>query len=264
MHENFARALAASLSAYLRAYVGVNLISLEQITFKEFSQSLASPAVLMVLEMAPYEGHALLEISPGLAFPILEIAMGGGGRSLKIPEREVTEIEANILKGVARVMLNDLKEAWRMITDIDFRLVRHETEPQLIQLLAPNDAVVAARLETRIGEQMSTINIAVPSLIIKMLRQKFTERGSVRHGGTPEEERQMLDRLLPALLKLEGSLDAGTIRVEDLLRLAPGEVLAFDYPIDRPLQLKVNGLVKQSVSVVEVRGKRCLRVEASA
>src|SRR6202158_4667198 len=89
LHENFARSLAASLSAYLRAYVAVNLVSVEQISFMEFSQGLPSPTCLVALGMQPYEGSAILEINPALVFPIFEMLLGGGARSpLKI-DREV-------------------------------------------------------------------------------------------------------------------------------------------------------------------------------
>ncbi len=56
LHENFARSLAASLSAYLRAYVAVNLVSVEQLSFMEFSQCLPSPTCLVALDMKPFEG----------------------------------------------------------------------------------------------------------------------------------------------------------------------------------------------------------------
>src|SRR5882672_545360 len=81
LHENFARALASSLSAYLRAYVAVNLVSVEQLSFMEFSQCLPSPSCLVSLGMKPYEGNAVLEINPGLVFPIIEMLLGGGSRS---------------------------------------------------------------------------------------------------------------------------------------------------------------------------------------
>src|SRR5215471_2684115 len=60
LHENFARSLASSLSAYLRAYVAVNLISVEQLSFVEFSQCLPSPSCLVSLGLRPYEGNAVL------------------------------------------------------------------------------------------------------------------------------------------------------------------------------------------------------------
>ena len=46
LHENFARTLASSLSAYLRAYVMVNLVSVEQLSFLEFTQLLPSPTIM--------------------------------------------------------------------------------------------------------------------------------------------------------------------------------------------------------------------------
>src|SRR5229473_5364979 len=49
LHENFARSLASSLSAYLRAYVIVNVVSVEQISFKEFTQCLPSPTCMTSL-----------------------------------------------------------------------------------------------------------------------------------------------------------------------------------------------------------------------
>ncbi len=77
LHDNFARNLASSLSAYLRAYVMVNLVSVEQLSFVEFSQCLPSPTCLVSLGMNPYEGNAVLEINSSLVFPILEMLLGG-------------------------------------------------------------------------------------------------------------------------------------------------------------------------------------------
>src|SRR6202045_5298643 len=71
LHENFARSLASSLSAYLRAYVMVNLVSVEQLSFMEFSQCLPSPTCLVSLGMRPFDGSAVLELNPSLVFPIL-------------------------------------------------------------------------------------------------------------------------------------------------------------------------------------------------
>src|SRR6202162_6085751 len=85
LHENFARSLAASLSAFLRAYVAVNLVSVEQLSFLEFSQCLPSPSCIISLGMRPYDGNSLLEINPSLVFPILEMLLGGSGKQgLKI------------------------------------------------------------------------------------------------------------------------------------------------------------------------------------
>src|SRR5260370_2176240 len=99
LHENFARSLASSLSAYLRAYVAVNLISVEQLSFMEFSQCLPSPTCLVSLGMRPCEGNAVLEINPSLVFPILEMLLGGAGKYTTKINREVTEIQQSLIEG---------------------------------------------------------------------------------------------------------------------------------------------------------------------
>src|SRR3954470_10740912 len=78
VHDTFARSLASSLSAYLRTYVNVNLISVEQLSFREFTACLPSPTCLAVMQIKPFDGIAILELNTGLALPMIEILLGGG------------------------------------------------------------------------------------------------------------------------------------------------------------------------------------------
>ena len=52
---------------------------------------------------------------------------------------EITEIEQSILEGLLRIILNDLRATWSAVAAIEFSIEAHETEPQLLQILAPND-----------------------------------------------------------------------------------------------------------------------------
>jgi flagellar motor switch protein FliM len=60
LHDNFVRALASSLAAYLRSYVIVNLVSVEQLSYSEFLDCLPSPTCLASLGLKPYDGNAIL------------------------------------------------------------------------------------------------------------------------------------------------------------------------------------------------------------
>src|SRR5436309_3144670 len=46
LHDNFVRNLVSSLSAYLRSYVTVNLVSVEQLSYTEFLECLPSPTCI--------------------------------------------------------------------------------------------------------------------------------------------------------------------------------------------------------------------------
>lgn len=262
LHDNFARSLASSLSAYLRAYVMVNLISVEQLSFLEFSQCLPAPTCIVSLGMRPFDGNSILEMNPQMVFPILEMLLGGTGKTPLKENREITEIERSILTGVFRIILHDLREAWAPITSINFSIEAFETEPQLLQILAPNEAVVAIGIEIRIGEIAGMMNLGIPSIIVKMLRQKFDQQWSVRKSESTEQEQERMWRLLqPAQLKFDARLIGPTLTVEQMLELKEGDLLVFDYPVDRPMVLIVNGTHKFLGRIGSNGRKRVFQIE---
>ena len=262
LHENFARSLASSLSAYLRAYVAVNLVSVEQLSFMEFSQCLPSPSCLVSLSMRPYEGNAVLEINPALVFPIIEMLLGGSTRSLLKISREITEIEQSVLDGLFRITLQDLKTAWHAVTPLEFTIEAHETEPQLLRILAPNEAVVAVSMEVRIGDNAGMLNIGIPSIVVKMLRHKFDQQWSVRKSESTEQEQARVLRLIrPSRVLLDGRLEGPTLRVEDLMDLKEEDVLTFDYPVGRVVDLCINGKLKFRGRVVSTGRKRAFQID---
>jgi len=262
LHENFARNLASSLSAYLRAYVVVNLVSVEQLSFAEFSQVLPSPSCLVSLAMRPYDGNAVLELNPSLVFPILEMLLGGSGRSGAKINREITEIEQSILDGLYRIILHDLQQAWAPVTTINFTIEARETEPQLLQIMAPNEAVLSIGLEIRMAENTGMMNIGMPSIIVKMLRQKFDQQWSVRRAESSAEEQARILRLIkPATMYLDARLEGPRLLVEDLLDLQPGDVLQLDYPVPKPVNVLLNGKPKYRGFIGVSGNKRAVVVE---
>src|SRR4249919_4347633 len=49
LHDTFVRNLVSSLSAYLRSYLTVNLVSVEQLSYAEFLDGLPSPTCIVSL-----------------------------------------------------------------------------------------------------------------------------------------------------------------------------------------------------------------------
>ena len=262
LHENFARSLASSLSAYLRAYVAVNLVSVEQLSFMEFSQCLPSPTCLVVLDMKPFEGAAVLELNPALVFPIIEMLLGGNARLPLKVNREITEIEQSVLDGLFRITLNDLKLAWHAVTPMEFTIQAHETEPQQLRILAPNEAVVAVSMEVHIGDNAGMMNIGIPSIVIKMLRNKFDQQWSVRKSESTELEQARVLRLIrPSYLHLDARLTGPTMSVQDLMDLREDDILTLDYPIGRQVDLILNRKPKYRGHIVTAGRRRAFQID---
>jgi flagellar motor switch protein FliM len=262
LHEAFARNLASSLSAYLRSYLTVNLISVEQLSYGEFLEGLPSPSCIVSLSLRPYDGNALIEISPSLVFPILEIILGGKGKSSESRKREITEIEQHLLDTLFRIILNDLREAWKSVALINFKIETIATEPQMVQILSPTEAVVAIAIEIRIGDASGTLNVAIPAINIKMIGQKFEQQWMLRKTEPTEAEQlRMLTLLRQSEVTLDARLVGPRLAVHDLLDLKVGDCLKFDYLIEKRIDCLMNGTTKFGGQVIDASNKRAFAVE---
>src|SRR5579864_7279373 len=213
LHDTFVRNLVSSLSAYLRSYLTVNLVSVEQLSYAEFLDGLPSPTCIVSLGLSPYDGNGVLELGPSLVFPVLEMLLGGTGKSTNAVQRGLTEIEQKLLDGLIRIILQDLREAWKGVTEVEFTVEAVETEPQLVRVMPPNEAVVTIGVEVNIGETVGMMNIALPSIVIKMMRHKFDQQWLVRKSRSDGEQARFLDRLREAAIALEARLEGLSISV---------------------------------------------------
>jgi len=261
LHDNFVRNLVSSLSAYLRSYVIVNLVSVEQLSYSEFLECLPSPTCIASLGLKPYDGNAVLELNSSLLFPILEILLGGDGKLQFSSQREITEIEQVLLDGLFRLILRDLQEAWRFVTNIDFAIDNLETEPQFLQILAPTEAVVAVAIEIRIGESIGMMNIAMPSIIIKMMRQKFDQQWSLRKSASTDDEQQRVLKLVQvSRVQTDVLLTGPTLLLRDLMKIQEGDILSFEYPTTRPVNMLLNGELKFQGNLVSSGRRAAFRI----
>ena len=257
LHDTFVRNLVSSLSVYLRSYLTVNLVSVEQLSYAEFLQGLPSPTCLVSLGLRPYDGNGVLELGPSLVFPVVEMLLGGTGKSSTAVQRGLTEIEQKLLDGLIRIILQDLREAWKGVTEVEFTVEALETEPQLVRVMAPDEAVVTIGVEVNIGESPGLINIALPSIVIKMMRQKFDQQWLVRKSRTDLEQAQFLDRLREAAISLEARLEGLSISVRNFLDLNEGSLVGFDRSTASAVELLANGkhlYLGQMISTGRKRG----------
>jgi flagellar motor switch protein FliM len=261
LHENFVRSLVSSLTAYLRAYLSGNLISVEQIPYTTFLEGLPAQTCMVPLTLLPFGGNALLEINPSLIYPILELLLGGKDTSTQA-KRELTEMERHLLDSLFRLIAHDLEETWRGVADVEFRIDSLETGRQLIRTLGPTEAVVAIGMEFRIDDAAGMINLAMPSITIKGMVQKFDQQWT---GGQSDpsdaDQRRVLKLLRRAAVEVEPQL-VSSLSVKDLLALEVGSVVVLDHTVNRPITSVANRKAKFDGEVVCSGAHRAFLVES--
>ncbi|MGH9608944.1 MAG: flagellar motor switch protein FliM [Bryobacteraceae bacterium] len=266
VHENFVRSLTSGLSAYLRSYVALNLVSLEQISYSEFLEGLTSPTCIAYLGLQPFDGTALLELNVNLMFALLELLLGSKGLSSSLTvQRKITDIEKTVVNTLTRVILRDLEEAWKSVAPVSFTVQSLASEPQMLHVLAHAEAVVVIAIEMRVASVSGLMNLAIPSIFIKRLRYNFDRLQQVRKAESTERGQLHLAGLLQdARLNFAAHIDGGSVSTRTLLDLEAGDVLLLDHSLDRPVKGYVNGCAKWLGEIVNRRDRLAFEVREQA
>jgi flagellar motor switch protein FliM len=262
LHDLFSHSLSSSLPIFLRTISEVTLISVEQQAYVEYLYGLPDPTTIFTLTMHPLQGVSVLELNPSLAFPVIDRLLGGKGAALA-DTRAVTEIEQKILESFLKVVIDDLREAWKPMCDLEMQIVGRETRPQLLQIVAPNEVVLSIVFHVQVGDARGMMSLCIPALILEPIIQKFNQSFYSRNREIPPRQtRALLDLLSSVPFPVAAELHGTTASMEDLLTLAPGDVLRLDHPIDRPVELSVGGIVKFHGELAAHNGRTAARVTA--
>jgi flagellar motor switch protein FliM len=260
LHTNFARHYSSSLSAYLRALVEVSVISVDQVSYLEFVKVLADPTLFCSISMHPMHGSLGMELSPPLVFPIIDMLLGGPGKPP--PEnRTLTEIEMQIVEGVIKLALRDLKEAWRPVLEINPQIESAETRSQMLQIAAAGEAVVAVGFEVKVVDNSGMLNLCIPSVMLKKNRMIFDQQKRQRRPEAGDSEAGKISEVLrSARIHVSGEIRDNALVVEDLLKIGVGDIIQLNHSVDEPIQLNVGGMPKFRGRIVMRRGKRAFEI----
>jgi flagellar motor switch protein FliM len=264
LHEGFGRNFGASLSALLRKLVEVKLTSVDQLTYSEFVYSLENPTCFNLLKAEPLEGTLILDINPSILYPVIDRLLGGGAENSAIARRPLTEIELGLVSYITDLFLKELKHAWENVLDLDLAVVRVESNPQLVQIVPPNEVVVLISFEVTLGELRGMMNLCIPYNSIERVGGKLSANSWVSYGRrqpTDETVQQIRYHLEGSVVELAVELAETKITTKDLLDLRVGDIITTDKDTHAPLVVHIEGMPKFYAHPGAFRGQKAIELE---
>jgi flagellar motor switch protein FliM len=264
LHEGFARNYGAALSGLLRSIVEVKLTSVDQLTYSEFVFSLENPTCFNLLRAEPLEGYLILDINPSTLYPIMDRLLGGGREAGPVSRRPLTEIELRLVSRITSLYLRELAHAWEVVLPLKLAVERVESNPQLVQIVPPNEVVVLISFELTLGELRGMINLCLPFNTIERVSSKLASNSWATYGksrATPETSAVIGQRLDDAQVDVVVTLAETRITTGDLIGLRVGDIITTDKDIHQPLHVAIQGTTKFHASVGAFKGNKAIRVD---
>lgn len=263
MHEGFGRNFGASLSALLRTIVELKLTSVDQLTYSEFVFSLENPTCFNLISAPPLEGQLILDINLSLLFPIIDRLLGGGSDPTPPARRPLTEIELRLVSRITDLFCREMKQAWENAVELNPSIDRVESNPQLVQIVPPNEVVVLISFELTIGEARGMMNLCIPFNAIERIGARLSSNNWVSYGkktATPENVRRISDQISGAVVEVVVDLAETNISASDLISLRVGDIIATEKDVERPLVVSIEGRPKFHAQPGAFKGRKAIQV----
>jgi flagellar motor switch protein FliM len=263
LHETFARSFGAAMSGFLRTIVEIRVSNIEQLTYGDFIQSLPNPTCFNLISPHPLEGQMCLELSPMIIYPIIDRLLGGSSAEMFIPQRPLTAIEMRLIRRILDLALSSMRESWTNIQELDFALDDTESNPQLVQIVPPNEVVVVVGFEIKIGGRAGTMALCIPFNVIEPLAPKLSNQSwlNYRKRAAQGDSTALVNRrLAKATVGLRVFLAYTRITVGELADLAPGDILTTERPANAEIIVQVEGINKFAARLGQHKGKKALKM----
>lgn len=263
LHEGFGRNLGAALSGYLRTIIEVSVAHIEQLTYSEFIHSLPNPTCFNLLKAEQLDGQLCLEISPLIIYPIIDRLLGGSNADLFIPQRPLTQIEQRLVERITDRATHHLSEAWSNLTPVTFSVQDFESNPQLVQIVPPNETVVVVGFELKMGNRAGTMSLCIPYNVIEPIMGVLAAQNWFSYqkkGGHDDHLRKLKSSVSNAPLEVRAYLASTTMRVSELLSLQVGDIITTEKDCGRDVVLQIEGKNKFLGQIGQLRGGKAIRI----
>jgi flagellar motor switch protein FliM len=210
------------------------------LTYREFLQRIPETTYIASCRLDPTGVNAALQLDLKVAFPIIDLLLGGEGKGMPAA-REITEIEEQILDSVARIVCRELGLAWQALAlEVVFEKRMETAGAQ--RLMSPEEKTLSLSFEVTMPEVRGGLNVAVPATVSNALLRKISADWSHRRPrGATDSRQRLMRRLLECPFQVELGAKGVRAAVSALADLAPGTVLSFARSAAEPASLLIAG-----------------------
>lgn len=227
IHEQFAQMFASTLSSNMRMVIDVDLAFCDQLVYQEFVLSLPSPCTAYSLTLDPHGGPAILAFGNELIMAVIDRAFGGQGRGFTGDPRSLTQIEMNVINKLTTRIFADLEATWEPMARVEVNDVALETNPEFIQIAAPQDGVFVIAFEVNTRSATGLVHLCYPLSTLDPLLPRLNpmpQRGRREEGHVERQQRALSKVKIPVYIEVA----RGSLPLEDVAALQVGDVVKLD------------------------------------
>ena len=219
--ESYARVINSRINALLHATCEIDVDSVEEQRYYEFSNALTESDVVALAEIDQEklqgDDPILVHMDTPVVLSMLDRLMGGEGDPDPIlsSDYNLTDLELNMYDDLIRDMISILGGSWENYISLKFEYTRTEVNPTLVQLIGYDETVVIVGLNIKFPNCTGRMSLCLPG---EMLTNVFSEisKSNSRHTTGEDKSEEIFDTLRESELEIVAELARTRILLSDL------------------------------------------------
>ena len=244
--ESYARVINSRINALLHATCEIEVDSVEEQRYYEFSNALTDSDVVALakIDQEKLQGDdpILVHMDTPVVLSMLDRMMGGeGDPDPTVPtDYNMTDLELNMYEDLLSDLIPILGGSWENYMTLHFSYTRTEVNPTLVQLIGYEETVVIVGLNIKFPNCTGRMSMCLPG---EMLTNVFTEisKNTSRRSTGEDKSEEIFASLRESELEIVAELARTKILLSDLYHLNVGDVVDIKRSKDSPVFLNIGG-----------------------
>lgn len=246
--DSFSYLLTNKLTGLLHTVCSVEVISVEEQSFGEFNNSLPTPVILGVIDMSPFQGSLLMELSSSLVYALIS-RLFGGEADYSQNDKSFTEIEMSLVENIMHQMMGVMKDAWGKIVSVDPVIKTIESSSQFTQIAAMNEPAAIVTMNAKIDDIEGIIGMCIPHYAIQPVAKQlstvnWTLAETQKQGKNQNQEKTIEEQLQNTYVSIGATFSETTTQLGEILNMQIGDIICLDHPIKECVNLDVESIPK--------------------
>jgi len=245
--DNYSRALNTRINGLMHATCEVEVESVEEQRYYEFSNALTDGAVvtLAYLNMKDKreESPIILYITPTIMVSMMDRMMGGDGEVEEtLPDDYTyTDLDLCLYESLVKDFVSIIGGSWESYIDLNFEFGRVEPNPTLVQLIGLEETVVLVGLHIKFANCDGQMNICLPGMMLANIFTEINLENPALHAAMEDHREDIYERLKDTTLEVIAELGRTTLRLQDVYNLNVGDVIDLGQKVESPVSLRIGG-----------------------
>jgi flagellar motor switch protein FliM len=241
-HDTFCQSASSRLSAELRTELQLGVLGTDQLPYSVvMADELPRPAFITLIKIEQLDTEIALVMEMSLAQTLVGRLLGAGANaSTGGSSANLTAIEVAVARRAVNSLIDSLSTTWMDLAEVSLKPVATSLSPLSLSIVPPSEPTLLLKFSAEVDNVTSVMTLLLPHRSVEPLMGLLEHRAYGGEYDQSSSSQEMHDAMGGVNVEVRAEVAAVDLRLADVLRMQPGDVIPLERSVSRGVTLCVD------------------------